>query len=199
VWLNANESPWTSPADEGGRLNRYPEPQPAALRDRLATLYGVAPERAMVTRGSDEGIDLLVRAFCRAGIDGVLIAPPCFGMYAVCARVQNAPLVEVPLIDEDDHASPSISRPSRISSRGATSAWCSSVHPRTPRGRRWPARTSCVSRRPAPDARCWWSTRRTRSSRPRKASSISSTRTRTSSCCAPYRRRMPSRARASAP
>ena len=83
VWLNANESPWTSPADEGGRLNRYPEPQPAALRDRLATLYGVAPERAMVTRGSDEGIDLLVRAFCRAGIDGVLIAPPCFGMYAV--------------------------------------------------------------------------------------------------------------------
>lgn len=105
VWLNANESPWTSPADEGGRLNRYPEPQPAALRDRLATLYGVSPERAMVTRGSDEGIDLLVRAFCRAGIDGVLIAPPCFGMYAVCARVQNAPLIEVPLVDEDDRFS----------------------------------------------------------------------------------------------
>lgn len=102
VWLNANESPWTSPADASGRLNRYPEPQPAALRDRLAALYGVAPERAMVTRGSDEGIDLLVRAFCRAGIDGVLIAPPCFGMYAVCARVQNAPLIEVPLIDEED-------------------------------------------------------------------------------------------------
>jgi histidinol-phosphate aminotransferase len=55
----------------------------------------------MVTRGSDEGIDLLVRAFCRAGIDGVLIAPPCFGMYAVSARVQNAPLVEVPLIDDE--------------------------------------------------------------------------------------------------
>lgn len=102
VWLNANESPWTSSADASGRLNRYPEPQPAALRDRLAALYGVAAEQTMVTRGSDEGIDLLVRAFCRAGIDGVLIAPPCFGMYAVCARVQNAPLVEVPLIDEGD-------------------------------------------------------------------------------------------------
>ena len=101
IWLNANESPWTSSADSGLGLNRYPEPQPAALRARMAELYGVEVERLMVTRGSDEGIDLLVRAFCRAGLDGVLIAPPCFGMYAVCARVQNAPLVEIPLTDDD--------------------------------------------------------------------------------------------------
>ena len=99
VWLNANESPWRSSADAGLGLNRYPEPQPTALRERMAALYRVAPERLMVTRGSDEGIDLLVRSFCRAGIDGVLVAPPCFGMYAVSARVQNAPLVEVPLED----------------------------------------------------------------------------------------------------
>ena len=100
VWLNANESPWPSSADSGLGLNRYPEPQPAALRARLAALYGVPVERLMVTRGSDEGIDLLVRSFCRAGLDAVLIAPPCFGMYAVSARVQNAPLVEVPLDDD---------------------------------------------------------------------------------------------------
>ncbi len=100
VWLNANESPWPSSADRGLGLNRYPEPQPAALRARMAEVYGVPPERMMVTRGSDEGIDLLVRAFCRAGIDGVLIAPPCFGMYAVSARLQNAPLIEVPLRDD---------------------------------------------------------------------------------------------------
>ncbi len=105
VWLNANESPWTSSADGGHGLNRYPEPQPTALRARMAQLYQIPGERLMVTRGSDEGIDLLVRAFCRAGIDGVLIAPPCFGMYAVSARVQNAPLVEIPLIDEDTHFS----------------------------------------------------------------------------------------------
>jgi len=105
VWLNANESPWRSSADAGLGLNRYPEPQPAALRARMADLYGVPAERLMVTRGSDEGIDLLVRAFCRAGIDGVLIAPPCFGMYAVSARVQNAPLVEVPLDDDGKHFS----------------------------------------------------------------------------------------------
>jgi histidinol-phosphate aminotransferase len=102
VWLNANESPWPSSADDGLGLNRYPEPQPAALRARMAELYGVPVERLMVTRGSDEGIDLLVRAFCRASIDSVLIAPPCFGMYAVSARVQNAPLVEIPLLDSED-------------------------------------------------------------------------------------------------
>jgi histidinol-phosphate aminotransferase len=105
VWLNANESPWPSPADSGLGLNRYPEPQPAALRERMARLYQVSVDRLMVTRGSDEGIDLLVRAFCRAGIDGVIVAPPCFGMYAVCARVQNAPLIEIPLTDHRDRFS----------------------------------------------------------------------------------------------
>ena len=101
VWLNANESPDASLADTGLGLNRYPDPQPRALRDRMASIYGVAPEQLMVTRGSDEGIDLLVRAFCRAGIDGIAVASPCFGMYAVCARVQGAPLVDVPLMESD--------------------------------------------------------------------------------------------------
>lgn len=102
VWLNANESPLPSQADSSRLLHRYPEPQPVALRERLAWLYGVRTEQLLVTRGSDEGIDLLVRAFCRAGRDGVLVAPPTFGMYAACARIQDAPLVEVPLRDAGD-------------------------------------------------------------------------------------------------
>ena len=102
VWLNANESALASPVDAGYALHRYPEPQPKLLRERLATLYGVDCAKLMVTRGSDEGIDLLVRAFCRPGKDAVLVAPPCFGMYAVCARVQGAPLVEVPLCQDGD-------------------------------------------------------------------------------------------------
>ena len=101
VWLNANESSLPSAADPGLALNRYPQPQPEALRARLAWLYGVRTEQVLVTRGSDEGIDLLVRAFCRAGLDGVLVAPPCFGMYAVAARIQGAPLVEAPLRELD--------------------------------------------------------------------------------------------------
>lgn len=100
IWLNANESPWPNGADGGLNLNRYPEPQPGALVDRLSGIYRVESSRLMITRGSDEGIDLLVRTFCRAGQDGILIAPPTFGMYAVCARVQNAKVFEVPLLDE---------------------------------------------------------------------------------------------------
>ncbi len=99
IWLNANESPLPSPADASQSLNRYPDPQPAGLRERLAELYGVGVGQLAITRGSDEGIDLLVRAFCRARIDAVLIAPPCFGMYAVSARIQQATLVEVPLLE----------------------------------------------------------------------------------------------------
>jgi histidinol-phosphate aminotransferase len=96
VWLNANESPW--PPQRGGKdWNRYPDPQPAVLCARLAELYGVPPDRLLVGRGSDEGIDLLVRAFCVAGRDSILISPPTFGMYATCARVQGAGIVEVPL------------------------------------------------------------------------------------------------------
>jgi histidinol-phosphate aminotransferase len=63
----------------------------------LAQLYGVKREQLFVGRGSDEAIDLLVRAFCRAGADAILIQPPTFGMYAVSARIQNAAVIEVPL------------------------------------------------------------------------------------------------------
>jgi histidinol-phosphate aminotransferase len=97
VFLNANESAWAPVGDDGLGCNRYPEPQPAALIDALATLYDVRPEQLLVGRGSDEAIDLLVRAFCRAGRDAILIQPPTFGMYAACARVQDAVIIEVPL------------------------------------------------------------------------------------------------------
>ena len=96
VWLNANESAWTS-FGTTEPYNRYPDPQPMALLDALASLYGVARERVLVGRGSDEAIDLLVRAFCRAGQDAIVIQPPTFGMYAVCAAIQAAAVIEVPL------------------------------------------------------------------------------------------------------
>jgi histidinol-phosphate aminotransferase len=95
--LNANESAWAPFGDAGLDCHRYPDPQPAALVERLAALYGVRREQVLVGRGSDEAIDLLVRAFCRAGKDAILVQPPTFGMYAVCARVQDAAVVEVPL------------------------------------------------------------------------------------------------------
>jgi histidinol-phosphate aminotransferase len=103
--LHANEFPWRSFADESAAgLNRYPEPQPRVLVERLASLYDVAPESLLVGRGSDEAIDLLVRGFCRAGQDSVIICPPTFGMYSVAARIQGADVVTVPLRADADFA-----------------------------------------------------------------------------------------------
>lgn len=96
--LHANELPWRATGDETeAGLNRYPEPQPRELVARLAALYGADPSQVLVGRGSDEAIDLLVRGFCRAGQDAIVICPPTFGMYAVAARIQGADVVSVPL------------------------------------------------------------------------------------------------------
>ncbi len=94
ILLNANESPRPL-LEDPGRLNRYPDPQPAELVARLAALYGVPEDCVLLTRGSDEGIDLLVRVFCRAGQDAILHCPPTFGMYRIAAQTQNAGIVAV--------------------------------------------------------------------------------------------------------
>ena len=101
--LHANELPWRAETDRSlAGLNRYPEPHPQVLAQRLATLYGVKEQQLLPGRGSDESIDLLVRGFCRAGVDNVVICPPTFGMYAVAARIQGAAVREVPLLRESD-------------------------------------------------------------------------------------------------
>lgn len=101
VWLNANEAAWRSDADVSNLCRRYPEPQPVALCQALAALYGCEIDQLLVGRGSDEAIDLLMRALCVPGRDAVVVTPPVFAMYAVSARLQGAPLLEVPLCDTD--------------------------------------------------------------------------------------------------
>ena len=83
VWLNANESPWPSGADGSTACRRYPEPQPSRLVDALAALYDCTREQILIGRGSDEAIDLVVRASCVPGHDAIVVTPPVFGMYAV--------------------------------------------------------------------------------------------------------------------
>jgi histidinol-phosphate aminotransferase len=97
--MHANEMPWRATGDNTqAGLNRYPEPQPRALVERMSQLYGAPAAQLLVGRGSDEAIDLLVRAFCRAGQDNVVITPPTFGFYKVAARIQGAGVLEVPLL-----------------------------------------------------------------------------------------------------
>jgi histidinol dehydrogenase len=104
VFLNANEAPISPLNDDAYQINRYPEPQPAKLVERLAELYGVSKDQLLLGRGSDEPIDLLTRAFCRPGVDRVMIMPPTFGMYKVCADVQGADVLQVPLKSNDGFA-----------------------------------------------------------------------------------------------
>ena len=105
IRLNANESPWTT---AGGRyrrpLNRYPEVRPSGLQRALAQRFGCEPGQLLVTRGSSEAIDLVIRSFCRAGRDSVLVTSPSFSMYRHYAAVQGARLIEVPTLAEQDFA-----------------------------------------------------------------------------------------------
>lgn len=97
VWLNANESPW----NHDGEINRYPQQQPEAFLRALAAYYRIETNQVLATRGSDEGIDLLMRLFCQAGKDSILICPPTFGMYEVSAKLQGANVIKVPLLKPD--------------------------------------------------------------------------------------------------
>lgn len=99
IKLDANENPFP-PLGDGAlavNVNRYPEPQPERLRQALAALYGVARDALVITRGADDAIDMLVRAFCRSGTDAVAISSPAFAAYAHFAQVQGARVIDVPL------------------------------------------------------------------------------------------------------
>ena len=87
VWLNANEYA-IAPQFEltAQTFNRYPECQPALVINRYAAYAGVDPEQVLVSRGADEGIELLIRAFCEPGKDAILYCPPTYGMYSVSAE-----------------------------------------------------------------------------------------------------------------
>jgi histidinol-phosphate aminotransferase len=103
--LNANESPWRSPGDTTERgLNVYPPPRPTMLTAKLAAHYGIDPLQILVTRGSSEAIDVLIRGFCAAGRDSILITPPTFDMYRLYATIQNAAIKRVPLLADKDFA-----------------------------------------------------------------------------------------------
>ncbi|MCL5498576.1 histidinol-phosphate transaminase [Escherichia coli] len=87
VWLNANEFPTAVKFNLTQQtLNRYPECQPKAVIEGYAQYAGLKPEQVLVSRGADEGIELLIRAFCEPGKDAILFCPPTYGMYSVSAE-----------------------------------------------------------------------------------------------------------------
>lgn len=97
VWLNANEYP-VAPHFEltEQTLNRYPEPQPEQVIKRYAQYAGVQCEQLIVSRGADEAIELLMRAFCEPEQDSILYCPPTYGMYQVSAETLGIKIKTVP-------------------------------------------------------------------------------------------------------
>ncbi|GAB3794563.1 histidinol-phosphate transaminase [Spirosoma humi] len=97
IFLDANENPLGSTTAQGA-YNRYPDPHQWAIKHRLAPIKGVRPEQIFLGNGSDEPIDLLVRATCTPGSqDSILIMPPTYGMYEVSAAVNDVSIIKVPL------------------------------------------------------------------------------------------------------
>ena len=110
VWLNANEYALSPNFDLTDRtFNRYPEPQPQAVIEGYAAYAGVAPENVLVSRGGDESIELIIRAFCEP-IDSVLYCPPTYGMYSVSAETCGVALKTVPLTTDFQLNLPEIER-----------------------------------------------------------------------------------------
>ncbi|CAL4319046.1 histidinol-phosphate transaminase [Buchnera aphidicola] len=99
IWLNANESPFSiNYLTKKNNLNRYPECQPKNVILKYANYSKVNVKNILVTRGSDEGIDLLNRTFCIPNKDSIMIFPPTYDMYSVSARIMGINVKQVPLL-----------------------------------------------------------------------------------------------------
>jgi histidinol-phosphate aminotransferase len=96
VFLDANENPFNQP------YNRYPDPLQKELKEKIAVLKDVEADKIFLGNGSDEPIDLLIRAFCEPGIDNIVTIHPTYGMYQVAADIHNVEVKKVPLTDRYD-------------------------------------------------------------------------------------------------
>lgn len=83
IFLDANENPFNFP------LNRYPDPLQMELKEKIASVKNIRMEKIFLGNGSDEAIDLLIRVFCEPGVDNIVSISPTYGMYEVCADINN--------------------------------------------------------------------------------------------------------------
>lgn len=93
VFLDANENPFNAP------YNRYPDPLQTAVKEKISKLKNVAAENIFLGNGSDEPIDLLIRAFCEPGVDNIVSINPSYGMYQVAADISGVEMRKVSLTE----------------------------------------------------------------------------------------------------
>ena len=101
TYLDANENPF------GRKLNRYPDPLQQNVRGRIARAYSVDPSKIFVGNGSDEIIDLVIRAFVEPGRDNLVIPEPTYGMYEIAGKIHGAEIRKVPM-DEGFQPDPEV-------------------------------------------------------------------------------------------
>lgn len=95
IFLDANENAIGSPLTKW--YNRYPDPLQWKIKEKLSGIKGLPAENIFMGNGSDECIDILLRAFCEPAIDNIVIVPPTYGMYEVSANINNVAVKKVPL------------------------------------------------------------------------------------------------------
>jgi histidinol-phosphate aminotransferase len=98
IFLDANENPFGSLTGED--FNRYPDPYQQDIKEKLAPIKGIKPQQIFLGNGSDEAIDLLMRAFCIPGVDNVILLPPTYGMYEVSASINDIAIHRVNLNED---------------------------------------------------------------------------------------------------
>ncbi len=96
IFLDANENSLGSPLKKW--YNRYPDPLQIEVKKKISAIKSVPVENILLGNGSDECIDLLIRAFCEPKRDSIIICPPTYGMYEVCAHINDVLIKEVPLL-----------------------------------------------------------------------------------------------------
>jgi len=98
IFLDANENSFGSPLSDN--FNRYPDPLQMQVKEKLSKIKGVPSQNIFLGNGSDEAIDLLYRIFCEPGRDNAIIFPPTYGMYEVCAEMNDVKVKKVSLTKE---------------------------------------------------------------------------------------------------
>ncbi len=110
IYLDANENPFDS------AVNRYPDPLQIILKKEIAKFKGVQVSNIFLGNGSDEAIDLLIRLFCEPNMDSVLMLPPSYGVYGVCAQIAGVTIRTIPL---DNDFQPRLNDLKMLSARNA--------------------------------------------------------------------------------
>ena len=95
IFLDANENAFGSVVEKS--LNRYPDPLQQKLKAKIGHIKNVRPESIFLGNGSDEAIDLLIRAFCEPREEKIIVLPPTYGMYEVCAAINAVEVCKIPL------------------------------------------------------------------------------------------------------